>query len=91
MVARMSATLEKKLDKVLPALTEKINSLGGVAKRKDIESLYGRQLIAMAVEKGHFKSVTVMRRDKASTRPIEKYSVICNSTWDRRTKPYWMD
>lgn len=87
----MSATLQKKLDKVLPALTEKINSLGGVAKRKDIESLYGRQLIAMAVERGHFKSVTVMNRTNQATAPIDKFSVICNETWDRRTKPKWMD
>ncbi len=86
--SKMSA-LAKKLDTVMPAITSKLESLGHVADRKAMESLYGRQIIAMAVAKGHFKSVTVIRK-KIGDRTT-KLSVICNEKWDRKTKPTWME
>lgn len=85
----MSHATVKKLESILPALNSKIDSLGGVAGRKEIESLYGRQIIALAVQRGHFKSVTVIRK-RADSRTV-KFSVICNSKWDRKTKPAWME
>lgn len=85
-----SAAMRKKMDTVLPAIQQKVTDLGGAGKRKDLEALYGRQIIAMAVAMGHFKSITVMRKDKPTSGPIEKYSVICTDAWDRK-KTYWME
>lgn len=79
----------KKLDSILPAIQLKLTTHGGVMRRDEIEKLYGRQLIALAVNKGHVKSITVIRK-KPDARSI-KFSVICNEHWDRISKPEWME
>jgi len=84
----MASATEKKLELVLPAIQSKVASLGNVAERKALESLYGRAIIALAVAKGHFKSVTVLRQKPGARH--EKFSVICNELWDRQAKPHWM-
>lgn len=77
-----------KFEKMLPAMIEKVTSLGGVGSRRDLEALYGKLMIALAVKNGHFKSVTVIYQGKGQ--PNRKFSVICTDAWDRK-KPYWME
>lgn len=81
----------KKMETILPALTEKLNSMGGCAPRHEIEKLYGRQIISLAVDKKHVQSVTIIRKDPTGARPSTRHSVICNGNWKRDTKPSWLE
>lgn len=85
----MSAT-ERKMLELLPAVNSKLDTNEGIMRRNEVEKLYGRAIISLAVSQGFLKSVTILKKSK--TERHEKFSVICNGTWLVHKKlPKWME